>query len=323
MVQLEYGDLRLVMNNRLLCWSIFFLLCLIWGSSFILMKVASEGLNGNEIAALRIFSSGVVFIPFAIFHFRKVPARKIGLLCLTGLCGNLLPAFCFAIAISRVDSSLEGILNSLTPLCVAVIGIIFFGDRIKGRKIAGILIGFTGLCLLSLLKDNISFDNIGYAMLVVVATFSYGFNVNLVAHHLKDLKPMKIATISLAMMAIPCGMVLWWEGFLSLDFSDSVIQWSVINTLLLGLVGSSLATVLFYILVQRAGGLFASLVTYGIPFVALGWGYIDGEPVGAVDLICLPLILLGVYLANRQDKKTAEPEAPLKDPAGQAAVRQP
>jgi drug/metabolite transporter (DMT)-like permease len=77
----------------------------------------------------------------------------------------------------------------------------------------------------------------------------------------------------------------------------------MISSVALGVICSALATVLFYILVQRAGGLFASLVTYGIPFVALGWGFFDGEKITWLEIICLGIILLGVYLANRPVKK--------------------
>lgn len=292
-----------IMNNRLISWIIFALLCFIWGSSFILMKVSSRGLSGSQIAALRIFSSAIVFIPFAFFHITRIPRKKWALLFLTGLCGNLFPAFCFAIAITKIDSSLEGILNSLTPLCVVTIGFSVFRDKVKIQKVAGIIIGFAGLCLLTLLKETIRFDNLGYALLVVLGTISYGMNVNLVSHYLQTVKPIHIATVSLSLMAVPAGLVLWHQGFFSLDFSDAVVQWSIFNTVLLGLAGSAFATVLFYILVQKAGGIFASLVTYGIPFVALFWGFRDGESVTLVDIICLPLILLGVYLANRPDKQ--------------------
>jgi drug/metabolite transporter (DMT)-like permease len=79
----------------------------------------------------------------------------------------------------------------------------------------------------------------------------------------------------------------------------------------LGIVGSAIATALFYMLVQRAGGLFASLVTYGIPFIALGWGFRDGEKITWIEVICLSIILLGVYLANRTDKKESETNASL------------
>jgi len=291
------------MNNRLISWFIFILLCFIWGSSFILTKVSNRGLTAYQVAALRIFSAALVFIPFAIFHLRGVSRKTASLLIVTGFFGNLLPAFCFAIALLKIDSSLTGILNSLTPICVVLAGILIFRDKIKMQKIWGVLIGFAGLCLLTLTQNNISLNNAGYSSLVLLGTISYGINVNLVSHYLKSLKPMHIATISLAFMSLPTACILWQQDFLRVDFSNTTVQWAVINCLLLGIVGSAFATILFYILVQKASGLFASLVTYGIPFVALFWGFIDGESISFSAIICLGIILFGVYLANRPDKK--------------------
>ena len=114
-------------------------------------------------------------------------------------------------------------------------------------------------------------------------------------------------------MSIPSGIVLWQQGFFQIDFSDTTVQWAVFNTVLLGIVASAFATVLFYMLVQKASGLFASLVTYGIPFVALFWGFIDGEAITFTGLICLAIILLGVFLANRPEKKDSGVKIPPSD----------
>ncbi|PZR22571.1 MAG: hypothetical protein DI535_25800 [Citrobacter freundii] len=286
------------MSTKLLSWILFILLCLIWGSSFILMKEGSIVLTPAQIASLRIFSAGLVFVPFAVYHIRFIPKKKMGLIILTGLFGNLLPAFLFAAAIVKLDSSLEGILNSLTPICMVIIGIVFFRDKIEWQKILGVVIGFAGLCLLAFSRKDIDLDNIGYAALVVVATLCYGFNVNLVGHYLNDIKPVHMASVSLSFMAIPAGIVLWLQGFGDLDFSYQPVQWSILNVVVLGMVGSAFATVLFYALVQKAGPLFASLVTYGIPFVALFWGTLVGETVTLKDIGCLLLILVGVFLAK-------------------------
>lgn len=290
------------MNTKLASWIIFVLLCFIWGSSFILMKVANQYLTPYQVAALRIFSAAIVFIPFAVVHFRKVPWRKSGQLAVTGVLGNLLPAFCFAIALLKIDSSLTGILNALTPICVVVVGIVVFRDKIKTAKIVGVLIGFAGLCLLTISQDDISFENIAYTLLILLATLSYGTNVNFVTHFLKDTKPLHIASLSLAFMTLPSGLVLWQQNFFSVDFGDPRVQWAIVNCVLLGVVGSAIATVLFYLLVQKASGLFASLVTYGIPFVALFWGFLDGEAITVVECLCLAIILAGVYLANKPEK---------------------
>jgi drug/metabolite transporter (DMT)-like permease len=289
------------MSSRFISWALFTLLSLIWGSSFILMKIGYQGLTPTQIAGVRIFSGGLVFVPLAIFHIRKVPAKKIPLLLVAGLTGNFVPAFLFTAAITKLDSSLEGILNSLTPIWVVTIGIFIYKDKIQTRKIIGVLIGFVGLVLLTLSQNEISLNNLGYSSLVILATLCYGFNVQMVGHYLKGIPSFHIATISLALMAIPAGIVLWWNGFFQLDFSDSTVMWSTIASLLLGLGGSAIGNILFYALVNRAGPLFTSLVTYAIPFVALLWGIQVGEMVTWKEIGCLAIILSGVYLTNKKN----------------------
>ncbi|MBS1655150.1 MAG: DMT family transporter [Bacteroidetes bacterium] len=286
--------------TKLASWSVFILLCLIWGSSFILMKWSKEGLTSPQIAALRIFSAGIASLPFAIFQLSKISKKKLIYVVLVGLFGNLFPAFLFASAIANnLDSSLAGILNSLTPLCVIILGISFFKDHIKKEKIIGVVIGFAGLCLLFFTK-GIHLNNVNYAILVLLATVFYGLSVNIYSHYLNDQHPVYTATVSLSFMLIPTTFVLWWQGFLNLPFDESSIRWSVTASVILGVVGSAIATALFYILVKQAGALFASLVTYGIPFVALGWGFVYGEAITVLEVVALGIILSGVYLANKQ-----------------------
>jgi len=292
-------------NDRLVSWGIFILLCIIWGSSFILMKASKEELTWAQIASLRIFSAGIVMLPFALFVFSKIPAKKMPLVIVSAICGNLLPAYLFAGAIAKnIDSSLAGILNSLTPICVVVTGIVFFRSKIEGRKILGVVIGFAGLTLLTLAnKKGISFENVEYTLWILLATVLYGFNINIVGNYLKDVNPIHLAIVSISFMIIPTAIVLWQQNFLQLSFDDDEIMLAVVYSVMLGIVGSAIATALFYVLVKRAGGLFASLVTYGIPFVALAWGFVYGEKITILQIACLGIILCGVYLANMPAKK--------------------
>ena len=190
--------------KKLINWFLFFLLCIIWGSSFILMKHSKEELTASQIAAFRIFCAGLIFLPFAVFHLAKIPRRKILLVILSGITGNLVPAFLFASAIARnIDSSLAAILNSFTPIFVVLIAVGVFKDKIKTQKIIGVLVGFIGLVLLFLSWRGISFENFKYALLILLATVCYGVNVNMVAHFLKGLNPVHIATVSLSFMLQP------------------------------------------------------------------------------------------------------------------------
>ena len=286
-------------RNKLIAWGIFLLLTCVWGSSFILMKYSQRELTAWQVAALRIFSAGLVFLPFALFHISKLPRKKILLVILTGITGNLMPAFLYAIAISRIDSSLASILNAFTPMFVVVIAIIFFGDQIKIKKIIGVVIGVAGLILLFKTSTGISLHNLGYASLILLATIFYGINVNVVSHYLKDANPMQVASVSISFMIIPTAFVLWQQHFFDLAFDDSEVQLAVIESVLLGVVGTAIATALFYVMIKKAGGLFASLVTYSIPIVAMLWGIADNEQVGWLQFISLGIILTGVYLANK------------------------
>src|SRR5438876_3668913 len=249
--------------NKLINWLLFLLLSIIWGSSFILMKHSKEELTASQIAALRIFSAGAIFLPAAVFHFMKIPRKKIFVVILSGITGNLIPAFLFASAIAKnIDSSLASILNSLTPIFVVLIAVGIFRDKIKMQRIIGVLLGFVGLTLLFLSWKGINFENFKYASLILLATVCYGVNINVVSHYLKGINPLHIATISLAFMIIPSLFVLWQQNFLALAFNETAVQWAVVEAAALGIVGSAVATAVFYILIKRAGGLFASLVTY-------------------------------------------------------------
>ncbi|MCB0776278.1 MAG: DMT family transporter [Chitinophagaceae bacterium] len=297
----------IIMSNAFWKWFLFVILCFIWGSSFKLMRDGTASMTAAQVAALRIFSAGLVFVPFAFFHLRTIPKKKLGIVILSAVVGNLIPAFLFAAALTKIDGSLGGILNSLTPICVVITGILLYRDKIKTQKILGVIIGFAGLALLILSpvitgEKSISFENPGHLLLIVAATFLYGINVNMVSHLLKGMNPVHVATVSLSFMTIPSLLALWQQNFLDLNFKSSETQYAVFAVIILGIFGSAIATVLFYMLVRRAGGLFASLVTYGIPFVALFWGVIDNEKIGLLQIICLFIILSGVYLANRPEK---------------------
>ena len=144
-----------------------------------------------------------------------------GAIIIAAVFGNLIPAFLFAAAITKIDSSLAGILNSLTPICVVLIAIIFFKDKIGSLKITGVLIGFAGVCLLTFTQHDISLGNLGFASLILLGTVSYGINVNIVSHYLKGINPVHAASVSLAFLAIPTFIILWFTDFLSTEFFRS------------------------------------------------------------------------------------------------------
>jgi drug/metabolite transporter (DMT)-like permease len=123
--------------------------------------------------------------------------------------------------------------------------------------------------------------------------------VNLVSHYLKEVDGFKIATVSLAIMAIPAGIIMWDQDVFSLVQYDEEAHLSIFIAVLLGVTGSAIATALYYILIKKSGGLFASLVTYAIPIVAIIWGIMAKENITPIQFGCLAMILAGVYMANK------------------------
>ena len=292
-------------SRNFLNWALFALLALIWGSSFILMKRSAENLTGIQIGAVRIFAAGLAFLPFALVHVFQVPARKLFAIFFSGLLGNLLPAFLFASAIAQDgESSLASILNSLTPLFVVVIGLLFFGAQVEKRKIAGVLIGLAGLVILSISRGPLTGGS--GLLLILLATICYGITVNLVGYFLKGISPVRIATISLTMVAIPAGLVMYHEDLFSRLRHDTEAREAMAIAALLGVAGSAIATAIFYVLIQRAGALFASLVTYAIPIVAIFWGLLAGETIGPAQIGSLALILSGVAIANPKKRENVD-----------------
>lgn len=280
-------------------WGIFIVLSLIWGSSFILMKEGMKNLSAYQVASLRIFSAGAVLLPVAVRNLRLINKKDIPLTILSGLLGTFFPAYLFCIAETRLDSGVAGILNALTPLFTILIGVVFFQLKLSPRKWVGVLTGLAGLILLVLAgKKQISFSNISYSGFIIIATLCYGINVNMVSRYLKHIPSLTLAAIAFSLLTLPAGIVLLYTGYFNMDASNGFI-YSTASSAVLGIFGTAVASVLFYILMKKAGALFASMVTYGIPFIALAWGFVAGETITAVQYLCLGLILAGVYLANR------------------------
>jgi drug/metabolite transporter (DMT)-like permease len=291
-----------MMKHRLVNWALFFLLCLIWGSSFILMRKGMEGnlLSPYQVASIRIFSAGFVLLPFAYKALKAVPKEKLWLVILSGLLGSFFPAYLFCVAETKISSSLAGILNALTPLFTIVIGASFFKMTASRRKWLGIIVGFLGLALLTFVSNKgISLKDYSYSFYALIATVLYGINVNLIGTHMKAVGSVNIAALAFAFLIIPSSIILVATGYFELPISNMAILKATAASSILGIFGTAIASILFYVLLKRAGALFASMVTYGIPFIAIMWGMLDNEVITALQVGCLGIILTGVYLANR------------------------
>ncbi len=281
-------------------WLLLFILALIWGSSFILMKKGLESFRPDQVAALRIAITGIVLLPFAFMRNKEVTGPQRRMIFIQGFFGNFIPAFLFPAAQSHIDSSTAGILNSLAPVWVFILGIFFFSARYTWVKLLGIAFAFGGVILLMALQpQHGSTSNINFAWLIVFATVCYGINTNLIKRYLSDVKPITITAVAFAMALVPAIIYLLTTGIVTtfMDQPKALISLGYIT--ILASLGSAVASITFNKLIQRTSALFAASVTYLIPMVALWWGFLSGEYIGIADLFAGILILAGVYLVGK------------------------
>ena len=291
---------RVRRNPTVLSWMLLILLGLIWGSSFILIKRGLTAFSAAEVGALRIASASVFLMPVALPALRTLSRRHLKLLAFIGLFGSLGPAFLFAFAQTQLSSSVTGILNAVTPLNVLLLGAAFFGRSITRPELVGLGAGLVGTVILMLAGSSGSLDGINYyALLIIAATICYGFNTNIIKNYLGDLKPTVITAVSL-LLAGPAAVfyLLSVPGFAEKAVSGAA-RWPLLAMVLLGVVGTALALIMFNKLVQIRTAVFASSVTYLVPMVAIAWGVLDGESLSGWHLVGMAAILGGVYVANR------------------------
>jgi drug/metabolite transporter (DMT)-like permease len=295
------------MNPKFTNWFLFIALSFIWGSSFILMKEGLVYLTAFQVASIRIISAGLVLLPVTFKAILKIPSKKLFIVFMSGVFGSLLPAYLFCLAEQGIDSSLAGALNSLTPIFVVIAGALFFETRPTTQKVIGILIALTGSVLLFLNQPNFSENsNTLFVLYVIMATVFYGYNVNMVHRHLDAIGSLQIAAVALSLNAIPAGIILFFTGYFSQDFLGADMLKSAGYSFVLGIFGSAIASVLFYALLKKAGAVFASMVTYGIPIVAIIWGIIYGEQIGWKQAASMAVMLFGVWWVNRKPKVIVE-----------------
>ncbi|GGE98669.1 DMT family transporter [Flavobacterium limi] len=288
------------MEAKQLKWFYLLLLSLIWGSSFILIKRGLVGLTAVQVGSIRIIFAGLFLLIVGFSSLKKISAHQWKFVALTSFFGTFIPAFFFAIAETQVDSSIVAILNSLTPLNTLVLGIIFFGIQFQKRQVLGVFIGLIG-CLLLVLNGSSgsSGQNYYYLILVVIATLCYAINVNLIKKYLSDLNSLSITTGNFAVLFLPALIILSTTDFTRKIHLETT-HYSVLFVMILGVLGTGIANVLFFKLIQMSSPVFATSVTYLIPIVAFFWGLLDNEMLTPIQFFGAFIILIGVYLSAKK-----------------------
>ena len=288
------------MQSKNLKWYLLIVLACIWGSSFILMKRGLEGLTAFQMGSLRIIFCALFLLIVGFKSLKTIPLGKWKYITATALTGTFLPVYLFSIAQTEINSSVSAILNSLVPLNTLVIGALVFGLQFQRRQYFGVVIGLIGSILL---VYNGAVDNPGqnyyFALFVVLATICYATNVNLIKKYLSDLSPLSITVGNFVVMLVPALIILFCSGFSDVMVKPEA-QTAMMYIAILGILGTGIANIVFFRLIQMSSPVFASSVTYLIPIVACIWGLLDNESLSLAQGFGALVILIGVYFSARK-----------------------
>ena len=291
------------MENKNLKWIYLLILSFVWGSSYILIKKALIGLSPLQVGSLRTIISTVLLLVIGYSSLKTIPRDKWKWILITGLV-SFIPPFLFAYAQTEIDSALAAILNSLTPLATLLIGVGFYRFKIDSKQISGVIIGLIGSVLLMYQGSVINPDqNLLYVFFIIFASVLYAVQVNLLKVHLQDVSAVAI-TVGNFIFIFPLAVVIFlMSDYKQININDKDVKVALFCLLILSIVGTVFAKILFNKFVQIASPVFASSVTYTLPIVALFWGLLDGEVFTLNQFFATVIILTGVYLANKKSNK--------------------
>lgn len=272
------------------------LLAALWGGSFLFMRYAVPDFGVVPLIWLRVALASVCLLPLLLMK-RQFGAlrRQAGALTVMGLFNSGLPFLLIAWATLSITAGLASIMNAMTPVFTALIGALWLGDRLDGRRSLGLLLGLAGVALLAADKADFRPGGSGWAIVVMLlATVCYGFAANHTRRYLQGVPALVNATgtqLVSALVLLPPALWSWPERMPGLG------PW--LAALVLGVACSALAYLLFFRLIARVGASRAVTVTFLVPVFGTLWGALFlGEPVTASMLAGGAVVLLGTGLAT-------------------------
>ncbi|MEC5172814.1 DMT family transporter [Chryseobacterium nepalense] len=290
------------MNTDREKWVLLILLSMIWGSSFILIKKSLEHFSPYQVGALRVLIAGIILMPIAISKYKLFPKKHLKWLLLAAFTGNFIPMFLFPIAETEVSSSIAGIVNSMMPIFVIIVGSLVWNFGTTRRQITGTFISFTGVCILAFGGDAESgtFKLIPI-LLLLMATLCYAVSTTTVKSKLMEISSTVLsAFVFTFVLFLPSVIALTFTGFFSTFSLDKDHLTGLMFVSLLSIFGTGLAMMMNYRLLKVSSPLFASTVTLLMPIVAIIWGILDGEKLTSLQFAGAGVIIAGlIFLRSK------------------------
>jgi len=291
------------LNTEKLKWILLIGLSVIWGSSFILIKKSLEHFNPYEVGALRVLISGIVLMPYAVSKIKQFPRKHLKWLILAAVSGNFIPMFLFPMAETEISSSIAGIINSMMPIFVIIVGSLVWKFSTSRRQLLGVLVSFSGACILALGGGDSGELKIVPILLLLLATLMYAISTTTVKSKLYEVPATVMSAFVFSFVLIfPSLIALVLSGFFrDFDLNEGTLQ-GLGFVAMLSVFGTGLAMMMNYKLLSVSTPLFASTVTLLMPIVAIIWGILDGEKLTLMQSVGALIILAGLIFLRSKPK---------------------
>ena len=269
----------------------------IWGASFLFTRVAARDFGPFLLVEIRLALGALVLLPFLWRARAKFPLALWPKLAIIGAINGAIPFVLFAWAASRAPAGISAISNAMTVPFTALVGALFFGERIGWQRALAIGTGLGGVIVLASGKTEGA--SLGWPVLAgTIASFLYGIGINLVRRHLGGLPPAAVASATLmtsTLLTLPFALADLPQRAIA------TVSW--LSAALLGVVCTGVAFVMYYRLIARVGASRASTVTYLIPLFGVAWAWLLlDEPVTTTMAIACAVILASVAMSQRAPK---------------------
>jgi drug/metabolite transporter (DMT)-like permease len=294
-------------------WLRFVILALVWGSSFLWIKIALGMLSPLQLAFARLaLGAGTLVVLCLITRTRLPRDRRTWLrIGLPAVLGNVVPFILFGVGEQTVSSGVAGVLNATTPLWALLIALVIRSERRPGLlRLTGLLTGFVGTLVIFAPWQQSGLASWG-ALACLVAALSYAISYTYIGRYLVGtVSPIAMsgAQLSLATGLAAISLPIGGLGAIHLTGAMPLVAVGI-----LGIVGTGIAFALNNRLIVDEGATTASSVAYVMPVVSVGLGALAlHEPLSARVVIGMIVVLIGVALSRRKAATAATPTETLE-----------
>lgn len=265
----------------------------IWGSSFLFIKVGVRELSPSAVVLGRLVVGMAVLLPLVAFRGRLAPLRgRLGAIALLGLFNNALPYWLLGFAEERIDSGLTAVIQAAAPIFTVLLARRIDATQRVGRsQLVGVSVGFVGVALLVGVQRG---GGLVGAFAVVGTALCYAFSVLFAGRVTRDIPPLQVSIGQLGAATVLIA------PFSLAQLPGEMPGWKPLAAVAtLGALGTGVAYLLYFALIQGAGASKTILVTYLVPAFALVYGAVFlHEHISGRAVIGLGLILGGTALAT-------------------------